>query len=62
MGWFCSECCCFRHVAGHFEAGDGVVVTIVDNVGNIDGSVDIVNGDMAGVCGDNDGLGVLFGY
>ena len=51
MGWFCSECRRFRRVAGRFEGGDGVVVAVVDNVGKVDGSVDVADGGCVAVVG-----------
>ena len=59
MGWFCSECRRFRRVAGRFEAGDGVVVAVVDNVGNVDGGcAGVVSNDVADIAGVDRLVGV----
>ena len=48
IGWPGSKCRRFRGAVSCFGAGDGVVVAVVDNVGNIDGScAGIVSDDVA---------------
>ena len=48
VGWAGSECRLFRDTGGSFEAGDGAVVVVVNDVVVVDGGcVGVVVGDMA---------------
>jgi hypothetical protein len=49
VGRLGSECRRSRGAGSCFEAGDEVVVAVVDSVGNVDGSVDVTDGGCAGV-------------
>jgi hypothetical protein len=55
LGWAGIECHHLRGAGGSFEAGDGMLVAVANNVGDVDGScVAVVSNDvvmLAGVWG-----------
>jgi hypothetical protein len=56
VGRLSKVCRRFCGARGGFGAGDRVVVAVVDNVDNVDGGVDVADGDCEGVDGADDGL------